>query len=46
MEFPTFLSKISEIKKRPLGGLTSQLKMTPIERINFNLETIVSKNPK
>lgn len=46
MEFSTFLSKIPKIKKQSLGGLTSQLKMTPVQRIKINLETIKSKNPK
>jgi len=46
MDFNFFLTHISQLKKLPLGGLTSQVKMAPEIRRNYSLENIENKNPK
>ncbi len=46
MKFKDFLTIISTIKLKHLGGLDTQLKMTPIERLQLDLSKIIAKNPK
>ncbi len=46
MKFKDFLTIISIIKNKSLGGLDTQLKMTPMERRQLDLSKIVAKNPK
>lgn len=46
MKFKDFLSIISTIKEKRLGGLDTQFKMMPIERRQLDLSKIITKNPK
>jgi len=46
MDFNSFSSHISKLKKTALGGLNSQLKMAPAIRKNFDLESMVKDNPR
>lgn len=46
MEFNSFLLLISKLDRAKLGGLSSQLKMIPKERINFDESYIENINPK
>ncbi|WP_456442651.1 NUDIX hydrolase [Psychroserpens sp.] len=46
MDFNSFLLHISQLKKLPLGGLTSQFKMAPEIRRHYSLKNIKDKNPK
>lgn len=46
MKFKDFLANISTIKDGQLGGLDTQLKMTPLERKQLDYFKIINKNPK
>ncbi len=46
MIFSDFINQIEELHNKPLGGLTSQLKLAPKLRTQFTQELIDSKNPK
>lgn len=46
MDFDSFLTHISSIKKRPLGGMNSQFKMAPAIRKDIALNELVKENPK
>ena len=46
MDFISFLTLIPKLKRLPLGGLSSQLKMAPEIRKTFSFKDIESKNPK
>ncbi|CAL2081248.1 CoA pyrophosphatase [Tenacibaculum dicentrarchi] len=46
MIFSDLTNKITQLKNKPLGGLTSQFKLAPKLRIKFPQELIESKNPK
>jgi 8-oxo-dGTP pyrophosphatase MutT (NUDIX family) len=46
MNFDKFLTKTSNLKTLKLGGITTQLEMTPLERKNFDLKKIIKNNPK
>lgn len=46
MDFNHFLTGISKIKNANLGGLITQLKMTPLERKQLDFDKIIAKNPK
>jgi len=46
MDFSSFLTHISRLKKVPLGGLDSQFKMAPEMRLKFTKDSIEKRNPK
>jgi len=46
MDFNSFLTHISSLKKTPLGGIESQFKMAPAIRKNFDLQSIIKSNAK
>ncbi|ALU74907.1 NUDIX hydrolase [Tenacibaculum finnmarkense] len=46
MIFSDLTNKIAQLQTKPLGGLTSQLKLAPKLRTQFPQELIESKNPK
>jgi len=46
MDFDSFLSHISSLKKMPLGGMDSQFKMAPAIRKKFVLKDLIIANPK
>ncbi|HKJ07130.1 MAG TPA: CoA pyrophosphatase [Flavobacteriaceae bacterium] len=46
MDFNSFLSKIEQFKSSKVGGQNAQFKLAPSQRIRFNIEKIMEKNPK
>jgi len=46
MNFPDFITAVSNIKKLPLGGLEAQFKLAPAMRKPYSKEMVLSKNPK
>lgn len=46
MDFKSFLTLLSEIKDKPLGGMNSQFKMVPELRLKFDKEKIAARNPR
>lgn len=46
MDFNSFLSHLSKIQHKPLGGMESQFKMAPKLRLKFDDEKIAERNPR
>lgn len=46
MEFNYFLSQINKLKNTPPGGLDSQFKMAPVERLKFSDPDIEKRKPR
>jgi len=46
MDFVKFINNISRLRSVPLGGLEAQFKLAPKLRLQYDVETIKSRNPK
>ncbi len=46
MDFNSFLTHISTLQNKPLGGITSQFKMAPAIRKELNIDSIVKPDAK